>query len=485
MGSLKTQKPHVVLVPYPSQGHVTPFMTLAKLLHARGFYVTFVNTEFNHGRLIRSRGRESVAGFPDFRFETIPDGLLPSLEDATQDVPALCDSTRKNCLGPFRELLSRLGATPNVPPVSCVVSDGVMSFSVRAAEEIGVPEVQFWTASVCSFIGYLNFREIVRRGISPFKNENFMKDGSLDKEIDWIPGMRNMRLKDMPSFVRTTDIDDILLNYLGDEAQNCLKASAIIINTFSDLEREVLNAIAPLSPPIYVVGPLTLLSRSISKGQASEFRPTLWREDKSCLEWLDKQEENSVIYVNYGSVTLISEQHLEEFAWGLAHSNHPFLWIVRPDIAMGESAILPQEFFEETKDRCLLTSWCPQEEVLSHPSVAVFLSHCGWNSTLESLSAGVPILCWPFFAEQQTNCRYMCMEWETGVEVDHEVKRDEIAMLVRDVMEGEKGKKMKAKALEWKEKANEATRIGGSSYHDFDRFVEEALTDYALRPRVL
>ncbi|KAL2240994.1 UNVERIFIED_CONTAM: Linamarin synthase 2 [Sesamum indicum] len=171
MGSLKTQKPHVVLVPYPAQGHVTPFMTLGKLLHARGFYVTFVNTEFNHGRLIRSRGRESVAGLPDFRFETIPDGLPPSVEDATQDVPALCDSTRKNCLGPFRELLSRLSERANVPPVSCVVSDGVMSFGMRAAEEMGIPEVQFWTASVCAFIGYLNFREILRRGISPFKSK--------------------------------------------------------------------------------------------------------------------------------------------------------------------------------------------------------------------------------------------------------------------------------------------------------------------------
>lgn len=298
----------------------------------------------------------------------------------------------------------------------------------------------------------------------------------LETRIDWIPGMmRNMRLKDMPSFVRTTDIDDVMLNYLGDEAQNCLKASAIIINTFSDLEHEVLDAITSLSPPIYTIGPLSLLSRGISKSPVSSFRPNLWKEDRTCLEWLDKQEENSVVYVNYGSVTLISEQHLREFAWGLANSKHPFLWIVRPDIAMGESAILPKDFIEETKDRCLITSWCPQDEVLSHPSVGVFLSHCGWNSTLESISEGVPMICWPFFAEQQTNCRYVCMEWEMGLEVDHDVKRDEIEALVRNVMQGEKGKEMKAKALEWKGKAEEATRVRGSSYNDFDRFVKETL----------
>ncbi|KAK4415130.1 Linamarin synthase 2 [Sesamum alatum] len=471
MSGNSAAKPHAVLVPFPAQGHLIPMVQLAKLLHDRGFFVTFVNTEFNQKRLLRSRGLGWVQGFEDFQFETITEGLPPSDRDATQDPAALCESIRKNCLPVFRDLLAKLVANVELPRISCIVSDGVMSFAIDAGEEYDIPVVQFWTASACGFMGYLQFHELIKRRIIPFKDENFVKDGSLDKEIDWIPGMRNMRLKDMPSFVRTTDIDNILLNYMGDEAQNCLKASAIIINTFSDLEREVLDAITPSSPPIYVVGPLNLLSRSISKGQASEFRPSLWREDKSCLEWLDKQEENSVIYVNYGSVTLISEQHLEEFAWGLAYSKHPFLWIVRPDIAMGKSAVLPQEFFEETKDRCLLTSWCPQEEVLCHPSVAVFLSHCGWNSTLESLSAGVPMLCWPFFAEQQTNCRYTCMEWEIGVEVDHEVKREEIAMVVRDVMEGEKGKKMKAKASEWKEKAKEATRIGGSSYDDFDRFV--------------
>lgn len=171
MGSIRTEKPHVVLVPYPSQGHVTPMMRLGKLLHSRGFYVTFVNTEFNHGRLIRSKGQDSVKGLPDFRFEAIPDGLPPSDEDATQDVPMLCYYTRKTCLEPFKKLLSRLNSTPDVPPVSCVVSDGVMSFSIRAAQDFGIPEVQFWTASVCSFIGYLHYREVVKRGISPFKSK--------------------------------------------------------------------------------------------------------------------------------------------------------------------------------------------------------------------------------------------------------------------------------------------------------------------------
>lgn len=302
-----------------------------------------------------------------------------------------------------------------------------------------------------------------------------MEKGLLETRVEWIPGVTSMRLKDMPSFVRTTDINDIMLNYLGDEAQNCLKASAMIINTFHDLEHQVLEALTPKSPPIYNIGPLCLLSNTISKSQTSSIRPNLWKEDRKCLEWLNGRDENSVVYVNYGSVTLISKEHLEEFAWGLANSKHPFLWITRPDIAMGESAMLSEDFIQETKDRSLITSWCPQEEVIAHPSVRVFLSHCGWNSILESISAGVPMLCWPFFAEQQTNCRYVCVEWEMGLEVDHDVKRDEIEALLRSAIEGEKWKEMKGKALQWKKKAEETIRIGGSSYNDFDRFVNDVM----------
>ncbi|XP_058179557.1 linamarin synthase 2-like [Rhododendron vialii] len=474
MGS-ETPKPHVVIVPFPAQGHVSPMMQLSKLLHSRGFHVTFVNTEFNHRRLIRSRGPESVKGLTDFRFETIPDGLPPSDRDATQEVPPLCDSTRKNCLVPFVELLHRLNSTPGVPPVTCVVSDGIMSFGIEAAKEVGVPEVQFWTASACSFMGYLHFRELIKRGIFPLKDENFMSDGTLDTPIDWIPGMRNIQLKDLPSFLRTTDPNDIMFDFLGEEAQNCLNCPAIIFNTFDEFEQEALEAISSRFPNIYTVGPLSLLCKQVSDSQVNSLNSSLWKEDPKCIEWLDQKEPNSVVYVNYGSVTVMSGEHVKEFAWGLANSNHPFLWVVRPDVVMGDSAKLPEDFLEKTKDRGLLVSWCAQEQVLGHPSVGAFLMHCGWNSMTEAVCGGVPVICWPFFADQQTNCRYACTHWGMGVEVNYDVKRDEVEALVREMMEGEGGKKMRSKAKEWKKKAEEAVDVGGSSYNNFDRFIKEAL----------
>jgi hypothetical protein len=114
------KKPHAICVPFPTQWHVTPMMRLAKLLHSRGFRITFVNTVFNHMRLIRSKGPDYIKGLLDFRFETIPDGLSPNY-DATQDIPALGDSTGKNCLALFKELVLKLNCTSEVPPITCIV----------------------------------------------------------------------------------------------------------------------------------------------------------------------------------------------------------------------------------------------------------------------------------------------------------------------------------------------------------------------------
>lgn len=304
-----------------------------------------------------------------------------------------------------------------------------------------------------------------------------MHDGTLEKVLDWIPGMKNIRLKDMPTFIRIQSADNIMFQFLRSETRNCLKSSAIIFNTFHEFDREVLEAISDKLPNIYNIGPLSLLSRHIPESPLKSLSSSLWKEDSSCLRWLDKREPNSVVYVNYGSITTMTEENLIEFAWGLAKSKHYFLWIVRPDIVIGSSnsATLPNEFFEEIKDRGFLASWCPQKEVLAHSSVGVFLTHCGWNSIMETVCAGVPVICWPFFGDQQMNCRFACTTWEIGVEVDSDVKRDEVADLVKEMMEGKKGEKMRENAQEWRKKAVEAIDIRGSSYSDFHKLINEAL----------
>ncbi|KEH16177.1 UDP-glucosyltransferase family protein [Medicago truncatula] len=461
MGNFANRKPHVVMIPYPVQGHINPLFKLAKLLHLRGFHITFVNTEYNHKRLLKSRGPNALDGFADFCFETIPDGLTPVEDDdgnVSQDILSLCKSIRKNFLHFFRELLARLDESANsglIPPVTSLVSDCYMSFTIQAAEEYALPILLYSPGSACSFLSVSHFRTLIDKGLIPLKDDSYLTSGYLDNKVDCIPGMKNFRLKDLPDFIRTKDLNDFMVEFFIEAADQFHRASAIVFNTYNELESDVLNALHSMFPSLY--------------------SSNLWKEDTKCLEWLESKEPESVVYVNFGSITVMTPNQLLEFAWGLADSKKPFLWIIRPDLVIGGSFILSSEFENEISDRGLITSWCPQEQVLIHPSIGGFLTHCGWNSTTESICAGVPMLCWPFFGDQPTNCRFICNEWEIGLEIDMDVKRDEVEKLVNELTVGEKGKKMRQKAVELKKKAEENTRPGGRSYMNLDKVIKEVL----------
>jgi UDP:flavonoid glycosyltransferase YjiC (YdhE family) len=535
MGSLGgaaqgSSKPHAVCLPYPAQGHITPMLNVAKLLHARGFHVTFVNTEYNHARLVRTRGAAAVAGVPGFRFATIPDGLPPSEDDdVTQDIPSLCRSTTETCLGPFRRLLAELNddsAATGHPLVTCVVSDVVMGFSIDAAKELGLPYVQLWTASTISFLAYQHYRLLMSRGLAPLKGiqsinlvdstctarQTFLPprarhvpslqpcpcfseraaisdllllradaeqltNGFLDTPVDDVPGLRSMRFRDFPSFIRTTDLDEFMVRYVLKETGRSAGASAVIVNTFDELEGEAVAAMESLglARKVYTLGPLPLLAREDPPTPRSSISLSLWKEQAECLRWLDGREPGAVVYVNFGSITVMTNEQLVEFAWGLANSGRQFLWIIRRDLVKGDSAVLPPEFLAATADRGLMASWCPQQEVLDHPSVGAFLTHSGWNSTLEAMCGGVPVISWPFFADQQTNCRYQCNVWGVGMEIDANVRRDAVAGLITELMEGEQGKEMRRKTGEWRDKAIEAAKPGGASHRNFDELVRDVL----------
>ncbi|KAB2628936.1 7-deoxyloganetin glucosyltransferase-like [Pyrus ussuriensis x Pyrus communis] len=471
------EKPHAVFIPYPAQGHITPMLQLAKLLNYKGFHITFVNTEFHHRHLLKSRVPNSLDGLPSFRFETMPDGLPTTDVNTTQDITALCFSTKKNCLAPFKDLLSKLNSLPNSPPVNCIVFYSGMTFALEAAQELGIPVVIFATASACGLMGYLQFCPLIEKGLIPLKDASYLTNGYLDTVIDWIPGMRGIRLRDIPTFIRTTDPNDIMLEFLRVEIGRYHRASAFILNTFHAFEHEVLDALSTLLPPIYSAGPLHLQLHQIpAENELKSIGSNLWTEEPECLEWLDSKEPNSVVYVNFGSITVMTEEQLTEFAWGLANRNQTFLWVIRPDLVGGESSVVPSEFSKETKERSLVASWCLQQEVLSHPAIGGFLTHSGWNSTLESVCGGVPMICWPFFADQQMNCRFSCKEWGIGMEIEGDVKRDYIEGLVRKLMEGEEGKEMRKKSLEWKKLATEATTSpNGMSFVDLDRMASQVL----------
>ncbi|KAI3672848.1 hypothetical protein L6452_38948 [Arctium lappa] len=468
-------QPHALCIPAPAQGHINPMLKLAKILHSKGFLITFVNTEFNHQRLLRSRGSDALRGLPSFRFETIPDGLpLPQNLDATQEVPSLCKSLDETGLVPFRSLLAK--ASASYSPVTCIVADLFMVFTLVAAREFKIPEILFWTSGAGSLICYDQYPDLLGKGLMPLKDSSDLVNGYLDTIIDSIPTMSGMRLKDIPPFVRKIyPGDEYMVQFLCSIVERAKTASAIVFNTFHELEFDILETLSSIFPPCYGIGPLNLLENKMADKSLASIKSNLWKEEHECLKWLDSKSPLSVIYVNFGSIIVMTHEQLVEFCWGLAKSNYPFLWIIRPDLVIGESVVLPPEFLAETSDRGLLASWCSQEQVLKHPSIGGFLSHCGWNSTIESISNGVPMLCWPFFADQQPNCWLSCNKWGVAMElIDNDVRSDEIQMLVMELMNGEKGKVTRMNATDWKNKAEEASAFrSGSSMVNLEKIIQE------------
>nr|CAD1826915.1 unnamed protein product [Ananas comosus var. bracteatus] len=319
-----------------------------------------------------------------------------------------------------------------------------MSFTLDAAKELGIPDVVFWTASAVGYITYRHYRHLMEKGIVPLKDVGQLTDGYLETPIDWVPGAPNMRLRDFPSFIRTLDPDEFMVHFVLHELERTPMASAVLLNTFDDFERPALEAMAAIVPPIYTIGPLSLLARRIPHGPLSSVGSNLWKEEPACLQWLENKRPGSVVYVNFGSITVMTNQQLIEFAWGLANSEYEFLWIIRPDLVKGDAAVLPPEFVEGTKE----------------------------GAHGELVPAGGSAL--PP-REQQTNCRYTCAEWGIGMEIDGDVKRKEVEGLIREIMGGEKGKEMKSRAMEWKDMAAKATQEGGPSFANFDKLVSQVL----------
>lgn len=284
-------------------------------------------------------------------------------------------------------------------------------------------------------------------------------------------------LGDISSFVRTLDPKCFALRVEEEEANSCARAQGLILNTFEDLESDVLDALRGEFPLVYTIGPLAAamhhrVDRAQGQGAAGL---SLWEEDAACMAWLDAQPAGSVLYVSFGSLAVLSLDQLAELAWGLAASNRPFLWVVRPGLVAGDRGAdaLPGKFLAETKGRCFIAEWCAQEQVLRHRAVGGFLTHSGWNSTMESIWSGVPMVCWPGFADQYINCRYVCQEWGIGLLLDEQLRREQVTAHVEELMgDTEKAKEMRRSAAKWKALTKAATAPGGSSYENLDMLVE-------------
>lgn len=200
----------------------------------------------------------------------------------------------------------------------------------------------------------------------------------------------------------------------------------------------------------------------------SLFKPN----DEACMKWLDDKPKRSVVYVSFGSMATLNEEQMEEMGWGLIESECYFLWVIRAS----EKSKLPKEFDNIiSKNKGILVTWCPQLQVLSHKAMGCFVSHCGWNSTIEALSLGVPIVGVPQWTDQNTNAKLVMDVWKTGVTIGMDekgcFKREEVKKCVKEVMKNERGIEMRKNAMYWKDMARNAVDKGGSSDNNIKEFV--------------
>nr|TKW31296.1 hypothetical protein SEVIR_2G096300v2 [Setaria viridis] len=442
----RRRRHRVVLFPLPFQGHVTPMLQLAALLHSRGLAVTVLHTAFN----APDPARHPELAFVPIR-EALPDEVTCPGADIARQLLALntaCEAPFRDALASLLLLRGRRGQDQDQGAVACAVVDGQCYAAVDAAAQLGVPVVALRTDSAATFRTMLAFPRLRDAGYVPIKEE------MLD---ELVPDLEPLRVRDL---IRVDGSDaDALCGFIARVAGAVRSsASGVVVNTFEGIEAPELAKIRrELSLPVFAVGPLHLLSRAPAE------QTTLRAPDGGCLAWLDTRPPRSVLYVSLGSVATVGHAAFEEMAWGLAGSGVPFLWVVRPGLVAGgeEEAPppLPDGFSEEIKNRGKIVTWAPQREVLAHAAIGAFWTHCGWNSTLESVCEGVPMLVQPCFADQTVNARYVTHVWGVGTEVGEVIERGIVAEAVAKVMVGEEGARMRERAHRLKMEASAATSL--------------------------
>ncbi|XP_063936788.1 7-deoxyloganetic acid glucosyltransferase [Daucus carota subsp. sativus] len=193
-----------------------------------------------------------------------------------------------------------------------------------------------------------------------------------------------------------------------------------------------------------------------------------------CIKWLDEQPLKSVIYVSFGSLATVTTEQLMEFWFGLVNSGHRFLWVIRLDSVAdndGEQEF-PAELEEGMKARGYTVNWAPQEEVLAHPAVGGFLTHSGWNSTLESIYEGVPMICWPYATDQQINSRFVGEVWKLGLDIKDTCDKFTIEKAVRNLM-GARKEEFAKSAKEMATLARKAVNEGGDCHHNLNKLIKD------------
>ncbi|XP_044467533.1 UDP-glycosyltransferase 88A1-like [Mangifera indica] len=469
----------IALYPSPAIGHLISMVELAKLIlnQKPSLYIHIIIFEppYNAGSTAPYINKVS-ATIPSIIFHHLPSVTLPP------SVTSTCRHHESLTFEVLRlnnpNLQQTLLSISNDYTIYAFIADFFCYASLSVTAQLNIPSYFFFTCGA-GFLSSILYLPTIHRNT----NKSF-KD--MDTLIH-IPGVPPMPAKDMAKPL--LERGDKAYQFLLDGSIHFPKSAGIILNTFDSLEpraakamRDGLSVTDGPTPPLYCIGPL-IVSDDRSSGGAVDQKP-------ECLSWLDTQPSKSVIFLCFGSLGLFSVAQLTEIALGLERSGQRFLWVVKnppcndKNMAIPEESdpdldtILPAGFLDRTKERgFVLKSWAPQVAILNHDAVSGFVTHCGWNSVLEAVHAGVPMLAWPLYAEQRFNRILLVEEIKIALPMMEStengfVSSSEVEKRVRELMESAEGNWIRKQITAMKNDAKEALSEGGSSRAALSKLVE-------------
>ncbi|CAL0321735.1 unnamed protein product [Lupinus luteus] len=444
----KDRRTHCLLLPFPIQSHINPILQFSNLLQQQGVKVTLVST------ISYSKNLHKVPS--NISFETISDGVDKVGVDEAENYKAYSNIFKKVGTETLCDLIEKLDKQGN--HVDCIIYDPFIPWVLEVAKRFEIVGAAYFTQN-------MNVNSIYYH---VYKGK--LQVPMIEDKIS-LHAMPKLQLEDLPSFFLTYEEDSSLIDLLVDQFKNIEQADWILCNTFYELDKEIADWSIKIWPKFRTVGP-NIPSMFLNKRYKDEDYCVSQFKTEDCIEWLNDKPNGSVVYVSFGSLASIDEDQMKEIAYALKDSGNYFLWVVRAS----EDIKLPKDFEKKT-NKGLVVKWCSQLKVLAHESIGCFITHCGWNSTLEALCLGVPLIAMPQFSDQTTNAKFIVDVWKIGLRAKFDekkiVKQEVLNDCIREILESERGKEIKNNAMQLKNLAVKAMDEGGSSHKNITEFLND------------
>ncbi|KAK4284558.1 hypothetical protein QN277_001375 [Acacia crassicarpa] len=475
---------HIFFFPFLAHGHMIPTVDMAKIFASRGIRATIIVTPLNVPLISRSIKESIDLGLPinvlPIKFSSQEHGLPEGCENAdSMSSPSLFPAFLK-ATTMLQEPLEQLLQEHNP---DCLIAGSFSPWATDSAAKFGIPRIVFHGTGF--FPLCVNESIILHQ---PYKDVESDSDPFV---IPNLPGTEiQMTRMVLPYYVMTVE-DNFVSKLIKAAKQSEVTSFGVVVNSFYELEgiyadhyKKVLGRRA------WNIGPVSLCNRDNKEKSYRGKQASM--DARDCLKWLDSKKPDSVLYICFGSRSDFTEPQLKEIAMGLEASGQNFIWVVRErkknkeeqggDIDQ-DQGWLPEGFEKRMEGKGLIIrGWAPQMLILDHESIGGFVTHCGWNSTLEGVTAGVPMVTWPVSAEQFYNEKLVTQVLRIGVPVGVKkwvpvvgdyIEKEAIVKAVKEIMEGEEAEEMRKRTKKLASIAREAVEEGGSSYCDFNHLIEE------------